>query len=489
MDIKTQAKKELAMRELEKRHGTERDSLLSFITYFFKNELNKDFQIAPHHIQIEDALNKVLTGEITRLLINIPPGSAKTELITKCFPVWAFGKKPDLRIIATGYSAQLTQSYGAEARDYYQSQTYATVFPRRSQIREDQNTKGLWKTDDGAQYLATGVGGSITGNRANIFLIDDPLKPDEALSDVKRTAVNRWYDNTVLSRLFNPNTDSVIIVMQRTHDDDLCGYLMGKENTGEKWHKIIVPAIQYDADGNEVSYHPERFPLTALKKIQANNPTDFTTQYMQEPMNKDTQEFHEEFFQYYEELPKRVNGTPEQLRVFTVVDPAFKTNEQNDETAIITGGFIRDELYVLEITHGRLNATEVNSKLLYHASKWKPEKIGVEGYQAQTVMAQWMKKTLQEHNVFTPIDEIIQKGDKIQKIRGLQAPIRATKIKWKKEMYELELQLKKFPRGKHDDIIDALQMLYSFYNVQPNTEKYEPTFEIRYNHLGQPVFE
>lgn len=489
MDIQTQAKIELAKRELEKRHKDKQDGLLLFITYFFEKELNKNFQVAPHHREIEEALQKVLTGEITRLMINIPPGSAKTELITKCFPVWAEGKRPDVRIIATGYSAQLTQSYGAEARDYYRSDTYRSVFPRCSPIRDDQDTKGLWKTEAGGQYLATGVGGSITGNRANIFLIDDPIKPDEALSDVKRAAVNRWYDNTVLSRLFNPNTDAVIIVMQRTHEDDLCGYLMEKEKkTGEKWHKIIVPAIQYDNEGQEVSYHPERFPLSALKKIQSNSPTEFSTQYQQEPVNKETQEFHEEFFTHYEEVPKKENGQPVPMRVFTVVDPAFKTKKENDETAIITGGFIKDELYILEVTHGRLLADDVNKKIIYHALKWRPEKIGVEGYQAQTVMAQWLAKTLKEHNIYAPVEEITQRGDKEEKIRGLQSPIRSKKIKWRKEEFALEHQFKKFPRGVHDDIIDCLQMLYHFYTIQPNTETNNTGFEIQYNELGQPVF-
>lgn len=473
------------MRELERRHSDKQESLLSFITFFFREELNKEFQVAKHHKEIETALQKVLTGEITRLLINIPPGSAKTELITKCFPVWAMGKHPDIRIIATGYSAHLTQSYGSEARDYYLSNTFRSVFPRRSEIRDDQNTKGLWKTEDGGQYLSAGVGGSITGNRANVFIIDDPIKPDEALSDIKRAAVNRWYDNTVLSRLFNPNKDAVVIVMQRTHDDDLCGYLMEKErnNEGETWHKIIVPSITSDENGEEQSYHPERFELSALHKIRKNSPDDFSTQYQQEPVNKDSQEFHEEFFRYYkaEQLPKH-------MRVFTVCDPAFKTAEQNDETAIVTGGFNADKLYILEVTHGRMDATKVAEKIYWHASKWKPEKIAIEGYQAQTVLAQWVKKTLVEGNVHIPIEELTQKGDKASKIRQLQAPIRGGNILWREDMFIIEDQLKKFPRGKHDDVIDALQMLFSFYNLQPNVERVENSFKIRYNHLGQPIF-
>lgn len=477
---------EKAKRELEKRHKNERESLTAFIEYFFKEELNKPFETNWHHREIEDALKRVLTGETTRLLINIPPGSGKTELITKCFPVWAMGQRPDLQIIATGYSATLTQNFGAQARDYYKSNTFRRVFPRRPEVRVDQDTKGLWKNEAGGQYLATGTGGSITGNRANIFIIDDPLKPDEAMSDVKRTAVNRWYDNTVLSRLFNPNKDSVIIVAQRVHEDDLCGYLMAKdaEGSGEKWEKIVVKGIAEEDEGHRAygeSYHESRYPLTALEKIRTNDPVVFSTQYQQEPVNKESQEFHEEFFKYYAEVPQK-------LRVFTVVDPAFKQKEENDETAIITGGFKDDELYILEVTHGRFNASQVIEKVLYHGTKWKPEKIGVEGYAAQTVMGQWLKKTMKERKVFIPVDEIIQKGTKEEKIRGLQGPIRYGKIFWRAEEQALELQLKKFPRGKHDDIIDAMQMLYSFYQLQPNIEVPEFDYKITYDHMGRPQF-
>jgi predicted phage terminase large subunit-like protein len=273
--------------------------------------------------------------------------------------------------------------------------------------------------------------------------------------------------------------------MQRTHEDDLCGFLQDKQKKGEgeDWHTIIVPAITTDENGEETSYHPERYPLTALHKIRKNSPDDFSTQYQQEPVNKDSQEFHEEFFRYYE-----IDSLPKRIRIFTVCDPAFKTKEQNDETAIITGGFYKDKLYILEVTHGRMKADAVAAKMLYHAQKWKPEKIGIEGYNAQTVLAQWVKKTLIENHVTTPIEEIIQKGDKESKIRQLQAPIRNGNIIWRNDMFTLEEQLKKFPRGKHDDVIDAMQMLYSFHGMQPNTERVDNPFKIRYNHLGQPIF-
>ena len=480
--------KELAIRELEDRHKEQRKSLVSFIEFFFKNELNKEFQANWHYKVIEEKLKEVLEGKCNRLIINIPPGSGKTELITKCFPVWALGHKPDMRFIVTGYSSTLTQDFGSQARDYYRSETFRSVFPRRANIREDQDTKAEWTNDKGGVYFATGAGGAITGRRANVFIIDDPIKPDEALSDVKRTAINRWYENTVVSRLFNPLQDAVIIIMQRTHEDDLCGMLMEKmkDGTGEHWDTIVLPAIATERDDYRdygEALQKERYPIEALELINKSyGEANFSTQYQQEPVNKEAQEFHEEFFQYYDQPPVGC------YEIFTVVDPAFSQKQDADYSCIITGVFDKDKLDVLEISNIKVDAYKLIEKIVYHCRKWGTQKIGIEAIQAQTVLAQMLKKTLVENRLYLSIHEIKQRGEKEMKIRKLVPLIRNGLIFWKKEMTELELQLIKFPRGKHDDIIDALQMFYELKVIQPvgQSMQYKPA--TRFNADGLPIY-
>ena len=483
---KLAAQKEKAIRTLESRHKDKRDSLVEYIGYFFEKELNKPFQKNWHYDLIAEALTRVLEGKCNRLIINIPPGTGKTELVTKCFPTWALGKKPETQIIATGYSSNLTQNFGSEARDYYESDTYSQIFPRRSKLRQDQNTKALWKNEAGGQYLSAGVGGTITGNRANIFIIDDPIKPNEAFSEVKREGVNRWFDTTVLSRLFDPQKDAVIIIMQRTHENDLCGYLADKEKKGGiPWEVISLPAIaeedeKYRSIGEAI--HPERLPLESLLMLRDNDSSVFSTQYQQQPTNKESQEFHEEFFRYYEEIPKG-------LRVFTIVDPAFKTKKHNDPTCVLTGGFDQDgKLYILEYSNIRMLAGDVIAKIIYHCKKWKPEKVGVEAYQAQTVLGQFLKKAMKEQGVFCVVEEITQRGSKEEKIRKLDYPIRNGLIYWRQDMYEIEQQLKVFPRGRHDDVIDAMQMLYSIYQIKPNLKSKSEPFKMKYDTMGRPSF-
>ena len=482
-----QAYKEQAVRELEKRHQEHRDSLVSFIEFFFDKELNKVFETNWHHHLIAEKLEKVLTGECTRLIINIPPGSGKTELITKCFPVWAMGKNHGLYVISTGYSANLTQQFGSQARDYYNSKTFRQVFPRAPKIRKDINAKGLWQNEYGGKYLATGVQGSITGHRANIFVIDDPLKPDEAdKSDAQREAVNTWYDNTVLSRLFNPEKDAVIIVAQRTHENDLPGYLLEKmKEGGEDWEHISIPAVAEEDDGFRKqgdSYHTERFSKKSLELIRSSDAQVFSTQYQQQPFSKDTQEFHEEFFKYYEDMPDGY------MRTFTAVDPAFSKKKGADQACIMTGGFLKDVLYVLEYTVGKFDGAELVNKILYHATKWKPEKIGIESVQAQTLLIQSTSNTAKERGILVNVVDIKSRENKVEKIRGLQNPIRHGKIIWKRDMSQLEQQLMRFPRGRHDDVIDALAMLFELHMPQYARRFKQSLVQPSYDHLGRPSF-
>lgn len=140
--------KELAKRQLEKRHTQESDNYIDFVRYWFKEGKKFDFEADEFHYLIAKYLEKCYRGEITRLIINIPPRHGKTEMITKCFPAWVLGKKPDTKIIVTGYSSTLTQQFSLEAKDIVTSEVYKNVFPRHHGIREEQNTKEYWVLKD-----------------------------------------------------------------------------------------------------------------------------------------------------------------------------------------------------------------------------------------------------------------------------------------------------------------------------------------------------
>lgn len=484
-----EAKIELAIRELEKRHSAERWSLYAFVKTYREQEKKQQLDETWHIGLICDALEKVARWEIKRLMINIPPRSLKTELIARAFPAWMLGNKPNTKFIAVSYSADLAQTNSWDARAMYESTTYKKIFPRAVGIKEDQNTKQHRTTREGGQYYATWSEWTITGIWADIIIIDDPLKPDEAVSDLKRIKVNNNYHSTIKSRLNDKTEWAIIVIMQRLHDNDLCGMLIEQEEKGiwEKWEKIIVPAIAEIDDGYRKkweSFFPKRFPLEILEQMKKSDPAGFSCQMQQQPVNKESQEFHEEWFRYYWKWQEEL---PQWLRMFTTVDPAFKPWEENDQTCIMTAWFLQDRMYIMEYTAGRFPADVMLEKIIYHIRKWSPEKIGIEAFQAQSMIVTFLKNALTKQGLYCNIEEIRQTWDKSTKIRKLIPFYRNGLIYHTTDMYELESELKRFPKWKHDDIIDAEQMLYSMYELQPNTGLVSTNFQVERDRYWQPI--
>lgn len=482
-----EAARELAIRKLEEQHEPQRASLYEFMKYYWIKERKRPL-IENRHIKlICDKLEAVYRWEIKRLIIDIPPRSLKTETVSKAFPVWCLWQKSDMKFMEISYSSELAEDNGAGARDMYMSDTYLSVFPRRIPIREDKNARGHWVTEAGGQMFATGITGSLTGKWADIILIDDPIKPVDAQSDIIRVWANNIFHDTIKSRLDNMDEGAIVIIMQRLHDDDLVGSVLDQEATGrgEKWEKLIIPAIaEEDDEYRKVwdSFFEKMFPIEKLLEMKQANPVVFSTQYQQNPVDKDSQEFHEEWFRYYTDDTKPVSG-----RIFTTCDPAFSKAKHADSSCIITGMFDWMDMYILEYSVWKYDPWELIDKIIYHNSKRNPEKIGIESFAAQSMIWFNLKAELSKRWMYATIEEIRQSWDKEMKLRKLIPLYRNWHIYHKIGMVELEAELKRFPRGRHDDIIDAEQMLYSMYEIMPNVKAYKDDIRIVYNNQWDPI--
>lgn len=418
----------------------------------------------------------------------MPPRSLKTE-ISKAFAVWALWKKWNIKLMSVSYSADLAQKTSWEARSMYVSKSYKLCFPRSEPLREDQNTKQHWENDVWGQYYAAGSTGTITWVWADVIIIDDPLKPWEATSDVVRNSVNSNYHNTIKSRLNNKQEWAIVIIMQRLHDDDLCWHLTSLEGKwGEIWEKLIIAAIAEEDEWYRKqweSFFEKRFPVKILQEYKKENPLMFSCQYQQNPVDKETQEFHEEWFMYHGEWWQE---TPKNLRIYTTCDPAFKQNQENDNSCIMTAWFCEDRMYILEYSAWKRPADVLLDKIIYHIMKWQPEKVGIEAFQAQSMIVTFLKNELAKRQKYTTIEEIKQIWDKFSKIRRLLPLYRNHLIFHRYWMDELERELKRFPRWVHDDIIDAEQMLYDLYQLQPNVITKEFDFKMERDHFGRPIY-
>jgi hypothetical protein len=168
-------------------------------------------------------LDRVRRGEIRRLIINMPPRSLKSIAASVAFPSFVLGHDPSRRIICVSYSGDLAKKHSNDFRAVLESAWYRSIFPH-TRIGPFKNSETEIELMARGFRLATSVGGTLTGRGGEIIIIDDPLKPDDALSEVKRSAANNWFTNTLLSRLDDKRTGAIVVVMQRVHIDDLTGF-------------------------------------------------------------------------------------------------------------------------------------------------------------------------------------------------------------------------------------------------------------------------
>jgi predicted phage terminase large subunit-like protein len=221
------------------------DSHLYFTRLFFKEIAGSAFRVGAHHKVMANVLDRVLSGEINRLIINVPPGYTKTEEAVIAFIARGMAKNPRARFIHASFSGELVNENSVRIKDVMASEPYRDLWGIN--FKADQDAKGLWRTNLGGGLLAKPAGGPITGFRAGLmeegftgaFVIDDPLKPDDAFSQKKRDAVNNRWHSTFKSRLAHEGVP-VIVVMQRLHVDDFSGYLL-KGGAGCKWHHLMLP--------------------------------------------------------------------------------------------------------------------------------------------------------------------------------------------------------------------------------------------------------
>ena len=218
---------------------------IQFMRYFFKHREGMKMLRNWHHYLIEYVLQAVYDQKIPRLIVNIAPGYSKTEQVVLNFIARGLALNPRSKFIHASYSGDLAQENSSKIKEMVGSQEFQELWPM--DIRVDSKGKKRWFTEVGGGMMAAPAGGQITGFRAGrmepgftgAFVIDDPVKPDDAYSAVKRNAINNRFNNTMRSRLAVEEVPMVVI-MQRIHEDDLSGYLL-KGGSGDIWHHLTIP--------------------------------------------------------------------------------------------------------------------------------------------------------------------------------------------------------------------------------------------------------
>ncbi len=410
-----------------------------------------DYEPNWHHELIAQKLEAVERGEIKRLMIFMPPRHGKSELASIKFPAWYLGRNPKRDIIACSYNDEFAEEFGRKVRNVVRDEKFKLMFNEK--LSTDSKRMRRWTLKTGGGYVAAGVGGSITGRGADLFIIDDPIKNrEEAASPTYRQRVWDWYTSTAYTRL-HPG-GAIIVILTRWHDDDLAGRLLELENN--RWDVLSLPAIatkkeKYRNKGEAL--WPSRYNLDILNEIRDQDPYVWASLYQQNPVISETQEFKKEWFQKFKELPRI-------LRKVTTVDPAISKRKRADESVVMTCGMdATGRIHILEYTNRRMNPTELIDEIFRHHAQWKPEKVGIEAIAYQKSLTHFMKIEMKKRQTFLNMSEMTSwSKSKDQRIRALIPYYQHGMVLHSNDCKELEEQLMRFPSGKHDDIADALSM-------------------------------
>lgn len=365
-------------------------SLLFYTRYFFKKQYKRKFIIGRHHEIIAEALERVLKGECTRLIIQVAPRFGKTELAVKSFISHGLALNPSSKFIHLSYADDLALDNSEAIKDLVQSEDYQALFPK-VKIKKGTDAKNKWYTTEGGGVLARAAGGSVTGfgagqvddpdeekeideflggkgNFNGAIVIDDPIKVDEADSDTVRNRVNNRFDSTIRTRA-NSRKTPIVVIMQRTHPNDLAGYLQ-RSTESDQWEVISLPVINEDG----TALWPFKMTVEEANALKKANDIVFERQYMQNPKPKAGLLFPLDELNYfnYSDMESKLNDPD-----FCYV-PADPANEGGDDFASGPFKLIGDKIYLTDVIYNGDGADHNEAALEQMIIDHKAKSVGVE---------------------------------------------------------------------------------------------------------------
>ena len=311
-------------------------------------------------------VSQVASGDVKRLIITVPPRNLKSIIASVALPAWYLGHDPSERVVAVSYSAELAKTHANDFRRVVTDSVYQAVFPKMRLARETDSE--IHTTQRGRRY-ATSIQGTLTGRGGNLFIIDDPLKPGDAISEVSRERVIEWYRSTLVTRPDDKQAARIMVVMQRIHVDDLVGYLLEQEAGFEV---LNLPAVAqstttYDL-GNGRTHtrekgdllHPAHEPVEVLREIKKSmGPMLFSAQYQQAPEPAGGKIIKRKMLRYYSAVERRPTD-----RIVLSWDIALSEKEAADYSACVVLLNRGDLYYVREVIRGKYPFDRLKDKII-----------------------------------------------------------------------------------------------------------------------------
>ena len=428
------------------------------------------YKNARHHDAIARVIEEVVEGNITFLILTMPPRHGKSEQVSRRLPAWFIGRFPHLNGVVATYNDDFAMDFGKDVRGIVKTAQFKQVFPSVSLQRGGSASDRL-QAMQGGQWSFVGRGGSLTGRGAHLLIIDDLIKDDkEAQSQAIRDQAWNWFTKVAMSRRMGKKL--VIMTFTRWHADDPIGRLTDPENThynaklAEKIKIINLPAIAEEDDplGRQPGEPlwpdgPDAFGLDFLEEQQALDPLGFAALYQQRPSLLDGDLFKREDIRFYG------MGTgvdlPEDMRYYAASDHAVGTNQRNDPSCFLKVGIDRDSnIYILECIWRKMKTdVAVEAMLSMCRGKLKPLLWWAERGHISKSIGPFLRKRMLETGTYINIREVTPVADKAQRAQSIVGRVAMGKVFFPKNALFTEKAINEmmaFPNGTHDDFVDAL---------------------------------
>lgn len=401
--------------------------------------------------------NKILPGIVNgggRYIITIPPRHGKSEFISNYVPTWYLDTFPDRRIILASYAAKFAAKWGRKTRTNLE-----TFDLSRTIIRQDSRAADRFETTKGGGMITAGVGGPITGEGANLAIIDDPIKNwQEAMSETRRQTIKDWFESTLYTRL-EPNS-TIILLMTRWHEDDLAGYLINEHE--DDWELINMPAIAESNDllGRKLgeALCPQRYDAETLEKImRAVGSRVSNSLYQQRPAPAEGEHWKRSYWQYWnhQTLPDDFE-TIIQSWDLTFKDHAQSKSGKVDWVVGQVWGKLKANYYLLDQVRGQWGFTKTKEMIVQLSKKWpKAKRKLIEDKANGAAVQDDLKDSV------TGLILIEPKGGKLARVTASEPAIESGNVylpdpsiyPWVKDFIEEAAAFG--PQAKNDDQVDA----------------------------------
>lgn len=407
-----------------------------------------------------------------RLVISLPPRSLKSVFCSVALPLFVLGNDPGRNILCISYSDDLATKHARDRQRILRSPWFRAAFPN---LKIERDTVAEVATSRGGAILATSVNGMVTGRGGSLFLIDDPIKPVDAMSRANRESTNEWLKSTLLPRPDDKRNACMIMIMQRLHVDDPAGVALRSGS----WGELRIPAIATEREEIAVGpgrihlrqpgevLDPVREPLSVLEDLRRDmGEMAFSAQYQQEPVALEGGLFKAAWLGEY----RTTADLEKPDKIIQSWDLAFGASERGDYSVGITIAVVKGAFHILDVRRGRWSFPELKDQVVAAKRRYPRATILIERATVGISLVQDLKKVGIHAIGYKPDGDKVARAHRVTPHFEAGCVLLPTSAPW---LGELKAELLAFPENaSHDDQVDALIQAINWWdehNRRPKT--------------------